>query len=491
MGAPGIPWPGPVSQPLTALDDCRGTMGLRVSVEDPRLNSTVCDVGAKSVSRNACKEDSKSQGVCVNVWANDAGKFIILVSVMRMAKTAFPGILYALALLAGARLAVAQQAPPQVQARGSEVRAVPEGRVLLDADVDGAAGQPLAGLGAAEFAITDNGVRVKDFDFAAGPEPDRPAEIAIVLDAVNCTFEQLAAARDGVTSYLRRDGGKLAQPVTLVLVDAFGRKRDVTGKDGVLTIPLNGHEGSERILVGTEDGNAQAALLAKQKLFPSSVLDSQGTTASSERVQLSLQALEVINHAESARPGRKLVIWIGPGWPHLSQANQAGIGKLQSYFAGMMNGMLMARITLYELNPREVTTGFNSTQEVPGVHLQGFSAEGQQAGPQTEIVSPSGETPAAVNLAHGVTTDSLTIQSLSQLSGGLTLGGERTIAQQIAFAARDASSFYVFSYALPEAARDLEYHAVQIVAHKSGARVRSQAGYYAQGQPPGPDANRH
>lgn len=70
--------------------------------------------------------------------------------------------------------------------------------------------------------------------------------------------------------------------------------------------------------LSSRDGNALIAELNEHESGLRTIRRSQGIYGASERVQLSLRALEQLTEYESARPGRKLVIWISPGWPLLS-----------------------------------------------------------------------------------------------------------------------------------------------------------------------------
>ena len=45
---------------------------------------------------------------------------------------------------------------------------------------------------------------------------------------------------------------------------------------------------------------------------------SQGFWGAADRMTLSLNALRSLTAAEEQTPGRKLVLWVSPGWPLLS-----------------------------------------------------------------------------------------------------------------------------------------------------------------------------
>lgn len=73
-----------------------------------------------------------------------------------------------------------------------------------------------------------------------------------------------------------------------------------------------------------------------------------------ERVQLSLRTLHMIAAAEAPKPGRKMLIWIGPGWPMLESSGYEPSERSQrSAFNSIVEIsqlLLEARITLYNIN---------------------------------------------------------------------------------------------------------------------------------------------
>src|SRR5262249_8646803 len=104
----------------------------------------------------------------------------------------------------------------------------------------------------------------------------------------------------------------------------------------------------------TTDGNALAAALDDETIRLRTLnqahsqnnwngngpADCQGDSfeIATERRQLSLQALQTIAAHEAGRPGRKLVVWISPGWPLLSQTG------VSNFFTSVQNRQMFASI---------------------------------------------------------------------------------------------------------------------------------------------------
>jgi VWFA-related protein len=172
--------------------------------------------------------------------------------------------------------------------------------MTLDVVVTDKSGSPVSGLGQRDFTLLDNQQprKIVSFQAVAGgtATADPPVEVVLVLDAVNAAFTTVAVERDEVEKFLRRNGGALAQPVSMVFVSSSGATR---------TTP-------------SRDGNAVIANLNQKQFGLRTINRAQGVYGDNERMQLSLNALKQFADHEAAMPGRKLVVWISPGWPFLS-----------------------------------------------------------------------------------------------------------------------------------------------------------------------------
>jgi hypothetical protein len=131
---------------------------------------------------------------------------------------------------------------------------------------------------------------------------DPPVEVILLVDEVNTSFERVAFERDQIEQFLRRNGGELARPVSLVFLSDSGA---TIGK------------------TSSQDGNAVIADLKQKESGLRTIGRSQGFYGASDRQQLSLHAIEQLADYEATKPGRKLVVWISPGWPLLSGPGEA------------------------------------------------------------------------------------------------------------------------------------------------------------------------
>lgn len=193
-----------------------------------------------------------------------------------------------------------QERPPAASPSEGVIDAA--GHIQLDLVVTDAADKPVSDLQPWDFKVLDNGQPRKILTFRSYNEtaakPDPPVEVILVLDTVNLPFSQVAIVRSQVEQFLRQDGGHLKQPVLLVLYTNAGVR--------VQQRP-------------TLDGNAEADVVNQIKGTVRTIDPAMGGDGMVERFALSVHQLASIAENEALQAGRKLLIWVGPGWPMLNQ----------------------------------------------------------------------------------------------------------------------------------------------------------------------------
>ena len=243
-------------------------------------------------------------------------------------------------------LAVAQQAAaPATIAPSLNSMAKPAAapaRINLDVLVTDKAGKPVADLEPMDFTLLDNGQPRKILSFrrtdgALGSRTDPPVEVIIVLDAVNLPYQAVTLQRLGIEDFLRRNGGHLAQPTSIFLFSS----------DGLRVQPAP-----------SKDGNALAAALHQSTGTVRAMATAAGDYGLAEQFTTSIQTLKGIAENEARKPGRKMLIWIGSGWPWLlgPQFTKSTEGR-QQHFQSIVDLSRMlreARITLYSTYSSEI-----------------------------------------------------------------------------------------------------------------------------------------
>ncbi len=315
---------------------------------------------------------------------------------------------------------------------------IPEGKIKLDVVVDDSAGKPVLGLQPGDFTVLDNNESRKVMSFSAfsdaGVRADPPVEVILVMDMLNLPFQQVAFVRGEIGEYLRQDGGKLKQPLTLVLLTDAGIRFQPRP---------------------STDGNAIASVVEGIKGSVSTINPAMGGGGYVERFQRSAKAMDNIAQNEARKPGRKLLIWVGPGWPMLSRPADGYSDKEQRRnFANIIElttALREARITPYSVAP--------GTGATPNALFY------------RTFLKP-------VKTYRDADFGNLALKVLVTQSGGRILGPDNDLIAQINRCVEDASAFYRISFDPPAALRPDEYHDLKIVVDRPGAILRTNSGYY-------------
>ena len=332
--------------------------------------------------------------------------------------------------------------PPQLQPRPANPPPESAGpQISLDVRVTDKSGALVRGLQEGDFVILDDKRPQKIVSFqAAESGPDGPpVEIMVVIDTVNASYVAISRARDQLKAFLLQNGGKLPQPVSLAIFSDAGLQTQ------------NG---------ATRDGNALAAKFDQEAGALRTERRSQGVYGAEDRLNLSLNALIQLVDAEKRRPGRKLMIWISPGWPLLSGPNLIFSPKQEHQIfdsiVGISAQLRQARVTLYSVDPLGLADAASTQTTYYKEFVKGVS-------------QPTQALPGYLGL-----------QVLAIQSGGLVLNSSNDLTAAIATCAADAQSFYVLSFNAPPPDKPNQYHTIAVRVEKTGVTARTRNGYYDQ-----------
>jgi VWFA-related protein len=313
-------------------------------------------------------------------------------------------------------------------------------RVHLDVVVTDASGHPVSRLQQSDFTVLDRDLPqpIQSFRAVDGLTAEAPVEIVLVLDTMNTSFQQMAMVRQGVERFLRQNGGHLALPVSAVFLTDTGVKANQA----------------------TRDGNTLAADIEKLPAPVHVINSAQGLDGLMLRFGRSVDALSQMTKYETAKPGRKLMIWIGGGWPMLSSARYHMDSRNQSSFfhsiVDLSTNLREARVTLYGVIPLDMDKG----NEAYAFMYQNFMK--------------------GVESAKQADAGNLSLQVLAEQSGGRAIGPTGDIYAGVARCVADASAYYELAFDAAAADRVDVYHALQIALDKPGVTARTNTGYYAQ-----------
>jgi VWFA-related protein len=377
----------------------------------------------------------------------------------------------------------------------------------MDVVVTDKAGKPVTGLQAQDFTLLDDKTPRKIVSFqafdGATVKPDRPTEVILLFDYVNDNLQNIAAERREVQAFLQENGGHLAQPVTIFV------QRDAG---------LQALRGGQPSL----DGNLLAEAVAKMESSQQVNGSATGANGDGEKYGESLHALSGLIAYESKRPGRKLLLWIGPGWPLLdSQHFVPSNNDLKQYFKSIVDfstGLREARINVYSVGVGSFHvqsarggSGNKSTNNQNAISTSVETDEAAKAGTVAGMggasslsIGSSGTGLTGNNTASFVETSDISsplayldhlkgvkqfprasaanvaVKVLALQNGGRVLGLDNGLKSQIDSCIQDAGAFYTISFDPAHASQPNEYHDLKLEIDKPGLTAHTSTGYYNQ-----------
>lgn len=317
-----------------------------------------------------------------------------------------------------------------------------DGKIRLDVVVTDRSGKVISGLQKQDFSILDNKHPSEVLSFKAVNETSatpEPVEVILVVDQVNTGFERVAYERDEIKRFLSRNEGKLAYPVSLVFFS---------------------DNGTQILSKSTLDGNSLATAFDENQNSLRTLRRSQGIYGAEDRLALSLKTLSALAATEASKPGRKIIIWISPGWPILSGPRITLTEKdAKGVFSSIVNfstALRQADITLYSVDP----LGLADSGGLRTTYYQEFLK--------------------GVTGPNRVDIGNLALQVIATQSGGQVSYGNNSVVAGIDRSLADLSAYYVLTMNAAPADKANEYHAIEVKVATPGLTARTRTAYYAQ-----------
>jgi VWFA-related protein len=310
-------------------------------------------------------------------------------------------------------------------------------KITLDVVVTDKSGQSITGLQQQDFTLLDNKEPQSVTSFTEVNGRQAPVEVIVVIDAVNASFQNVAFERGQIDQFLRSEGGNLAYPAA---------------------IAVSTDKGAQVVAGFLADGNALSATLDKTDIGIRDLGRAAGYYGAAERLQISLTSLHEIVGSAARRPGRKIIIWISPGWPLMSGPRTVLDQKQQQqWFAnivGLSTEMRRGEVTIYSIDP--VGAGSLMADAAYRSYLKGVTKPGQ------------------------VELGDLGLPVLAVQSGGVAFGFTNGIADRLHKCVTETVPYYEISFDPPAASKRDEYHQIEIKMAKPGLNARTRQGYYGE-----------
>jgi VWFA-related protein len=316
-------------------------------------------------------------------------------------------------------------------------------QITLDVVVTDHSGKPVAGLQQQDFTVLDDKRPRTISSFSAlaktrGSE-DLPEQSVVVVDAVNTPFNAIAYQREQLDRFLRQLGSELPLPMSVsVLTDKSASQSPASSDGNTVANSLDAAQSGLRI-----------------------INRAQGFYGAQERFQISLPALNRLVDGVAMQPGRKLVIWVGPGWPLLSGPGMEMMiarkdqAQIFSSIVKLSSALRQGRVTLYNVDQpgsgESMSRAFYYQEFLKGV--------------------------SSANMAQ---FGNLALQVLAVQSGGLVLNRSNDLGSSVAACLADGQAFYTLAFEAPTANSPDEYHSLQVKMNQHGLTARTRTGYYAQ-----------
>jgi VWFA-related protein len=361
-----------------------------------------------------------------------------------------PGLL--LCLVASLRVHRADGQPEtsqvSVQAAVSSERmmlranAPPGGLIHLDVAATDRAGKPFGGLAAKDFTLLDDGAPQKIVSFEASnkttDENERLTEVVLVLDEVNISPVQLEVVKGETIKFLRQNAGHLAQPTSVYWFTTSGLFASAKP---------------------TTDGNDLAEDVAQhwspRVLWKLPLNRDLQKASASERVNRALQTIYSIAIERRDKPGRKVLVWLGFGWPTRGPLEHSDAAF--ELLVELSTRIREARLVISQIWPDPLIFNLDDTAYLAGVRTPSELKE----------------------LRPEETSLHFSLPVLARQSGGL-VRDKSNIANAMRDSVEDAGEFYTLSFDPPHAAQPDEYHDLKVQTNVPGLSARTNTGYYDQ-----------
>lgn len=342
-------------------------------------------------------------------------------------------------------------------------------RITLNVQVTDTEGKPVMDLEAGNFTVLDNKQprKITAFHAIDGQAMNDATEVIILLDAVNSTAPALEAEKEGILKYLAASHGPLPYPTSFVLwsnghlkATAATTDRNTVGR-AFVSVTKNVHSNAcspvdASVAQDVEAGGRGA--IGNTSIDAHAVDDAQCLQV---HFKDSVAALDGIAQRQAATGGRTIFIWVGPGWPLLSDVEfkQLTPAAHKEYFgeiASVLHDLEAAQITLDGVGPRDSAR----EAEIARVDLHALTAGTASA----ENAAPSG----------------LALQVLAQQTGGNIDAGSSNIPASLSKFLDDADWYYTLSFIPPLEQHGVELRKIEVKVNRPGVNIRTATAYYLQ-----------
>ena len=309
---------------------------------------------------------------------------------------------------------------------------VRDGLFSIDLVVADAAGNPVSDFVPSDFILLDNGrpARIRTLHNSLAASEPAP-ELIFILDAINLSPQQLTQTESAIVHFLRRNSGCQETACFLYRLtrDGLFSSSKLTRDGNLLANEVEQHKYPR--IVWRSGRNDESNLLRS--------LDGR-----SEPNPLSLRSLGSIAIDQREISSRKVVVWIGPGWP----VNGGDIGFDE--ITELSTRLREARITLDNVN-------------VWPNPDQSFNYHNYLEAPRSQ---------------KNMQPAKLALPVIATHTGGLVVDSSGDLDRDIERCVEEERSFYTLTFNPPHTYQMDEFHDLRVQVDRPALMVRAPTGYY-------------
>jgi len=309
---------------------------------------------------------------------------------------------------------------------------VQKGLFSIDLVVADSAGNPVTDLAPWDFTLLDNGhpTKIRTLQNALAASEPAP-ELIFVLDAIRLSSKQLTQTESAIVQFLQRNGGLLEDPCFLYRLT----------RDGLFSSSKP-----------TRDGNLLAKEVEQHK-SPRTVWRSvrndgpnllRAWVGGSQPNTLSVRALGSIAIDQRDIRGRKVVVWISPGWP--VNSGEIGFDEATELSTRLREARIMLDSVNVWPNPDQ---SFNYRDYIEAPRSQ-------------KDMQPA----------------KLALQVIATHTGGLVLDSLGDLDRDIERCVEEVRRFYALTFNPPHTYQVDEFHDLRVQVDRPALTVRAPTGYY-------------
>ncbi|HEY2472038.1 MAG TPA: VWA domain-containing protein [Terracidiphilus sp.] len=340
-------------------------------------------------------------------------------------------------------------------------------RITVNVQVADSSGRLVADLTASDFALLDNNEprKIAGIHMIDGEAMTDATEVVILLDAVNSPAHELEEERQAIFDYLAHGHGPLPYPTSFVLwfngelkATAPTTDRNILGRAFVKTT-----KGVHSNACSSGEGSVEQVVARPAALQKDDPGHRTENVPNCLQVHFrdSIAALDGIAQQQKTLGGRTILIWVGSGWPLLSDVEfgQPTPKARAGFFDEVAN-------VLRDLRNAQVT--------IDALSLPDGTREKEFARVDVKTLM------AGCNSASDAGPASLALPILATQTGGRALTSSRDLAADLSSSIRDADGYYAVSFEAMPAKSPHELHKIEVKVKRPGLDVRSMTAYYAE-----------